>query len=83
MSKKLHDRISRLERALPDLPTRTHPYWQEFDRRVRISRLYMAWQKGEIEKPKLTDARDVERWAHMETVMRTAKTVVEESTQPP
>lgn len=74
--KKLEDRISRLEQALPSLPNRTHPYWEAFDRRVRISKLYMAWQKGEIEKPELADPRDLKEWEDMETTMRIAKKVV-------
>jgi hypothetical protein len=74
--KKLEDRISRLERALPSQPNRTHPYWEAFDRRVRISKLYMAWRQGEIEKPELADPRDLERWQHMESVWRIAKKIV-------
>ena len=73
--KKLEDRISRLEQALPSQPNRTHPYWEAFDRRVRIPRLYMAWRRGEIEKPELADPRDLERWEHMESVWRTAEKI--------
>lgn len=76
MSKKLHDRVSRLERALPGPPDRTHPYWEKFERRVRISNLYMAWRQGKIEKPELADPRDLERWEHMESVWRVAKEIV-------
>ncbi len=74
--KKLEDRISRLEQALPSQPNRTHPYWEAFDRRVRISKLYMAWRQGEIEKPELADPLDLEQWEDMEGVWRIAKKIV-------
>ena len=37
----------------------------------------MAWMRGKIEKPDLLDPRDREKWEHMETIMNTAKKVVE------
>jgi hypothetical protein len=71
---KLEDRLVRLEQALPASPGRS-PYREEFERRVRIGDLYMAWLRGEIEKPELADPRDLEKWEDMEKVRRIAKKI--------
>ncbi len=72
---KLEDRLARLEQALPGSPRRS-PHREELERRGRIGDLYMAWMRGEIEKPELSDPRELEEWEHMEAIMRTAKKVV-------
>ncbi len=83
MGKKLNYRIARLERALPEPPTGTHPYWEAFARRVKISGLYMAWLRREIEKPEFADPCDLELWEHLETITSVAKKIVARRAEAP
>ena len=71
---KLEDRLARLEQALPASPGRS-PHREELERRGRIGDLYMAWMRGEIEKPELSDPRDREESEHMETIASIAKKI--------
>ena len=71
---RLEDRLARLEQALPASPGRS-PYLEEFERKVKIGDLYMAWMRGETEKPELSDPRDREKWERMEAIMSVAKKI--------
>jgi hypothetical protein len=80
MAGRSEDRITHLERSLfgPAGDERDHPYWIAFNRRRRISRLYLAWRDGEVEKPELDDHQDQEMGERMEGYWRVAEELEEE-----
>jgi hypothetical protein len=47
------------------------------ERRVRVSRLYVAYLEGGVEKPELGDPEDLRAWEHMGMVTEAAKRVAE------
>jgi len=77
MAGDMEERIGKLERLLFGPPTEG-PYWEAFSRRVRISRLYLAWREGEIEQPELDDTKDREAWERMEGYWRVLEELEEE-----
>ena len=67
MGKKLERRLHKLEQALPAVRARS-PLREDFERRSRISNLYLAWRLEGGERPDLSHPRDQEWWEHMEMI---------------
>ncbi len=70
------DRLERIEAMLYGPPRRT-PEAERQKRRAEISRLFVRWAAGDIEKPDLDDPEDVRLWALMETYEQAAIRVAE------
>jgi hypothetical protein len=67
LNKELEKRLLRLEQALPGVRARS-PLREYFERRRRISNLYLAWRLEGGERPDLSHPRDQECWEYMEMI---------------
>ncbi len=70
------DRLERID-ALIRGPARRTPEAERQERRAEISRLYLRWAAGGIEKPDLADPEDARLWALMGTYEQAAIRVAE------